>query len=520
MTTGRPTESERGTRRQRVDPRLAAWGWTIVPFDPAKPLARYEHHAIEEYPTANGPADYGLVVDGQLLGVVEAKKVTLGPQNVLTQAERYSKGVDGTSLNFSSYRVPFLYSTNGEVFWFQDVRNRLNRSRKVAGFHTPEALREMLARDPETECGWFQQNPNQHPRLRPYQIDANTAIEQAIAGLKRQMLVAMATGTGKTFTLVNEVYRLLESGVAKRILFLVDRRVLAAQAVRAFASFEPEPSKKFDKIYEVYSQRFQRDDLEDEKFDPKVLPKSYLEAPQPKHAFVYVCTIQRMAINLFGRQAVWGGDEDIEDDAEQLRIPHHAFDVVIADECHRGYTTAEESAWRNTLDHFDAVKIGLTATPAAHTTAYFHDVVYRYEYARAVREIRGATRPGINGPILKEVLVPTPPPSEQGEIVRRVEELCALADRIDERVAKASAGMDQLTASLLAKAFRGELVPTEAEVAKREGRSYEPASVLLERIKQARSVATRQKDLRRRSEHKKKRTQKPPRSLRPQPTSA
>ena len=118
-----------------------------------------------------------------------------------------------------------------------------------------------------------------------------------------------------------------------------------------------------------------------------MLPGPYLTDPQPKHAFVYVCTIQRMAINLFGRGAVWSGEGDeIEDDAEKLDIPIHAFDVVIADECHRGYTTAEESLWRNTLSHFDAIKIGLTATPAAHTKAYFTDVVYRYEYRRAVEE--------------------------------------------------------------------------------------------------------------------------------------
>src|SRR3989449_985747 len=387
MTLEHSSESERRTRKRRIDPRLKQWGWEVTPFDPTRPLSDYRRHAIEEFPTANGPADYALVVDGQLLGVVEAKKVTLGPQNVLTQAERYSKGVDHTPFNFNGYRVPFLYSTNGEVFWFHDVRHKLNRSRKIAGFHTPAALREMLSRDIEVESDWFGNNPNQHQRLRPYQIDANTAIEEAIIKRKRQMLVAMATGTGKTFTLVNEIYRLLKSGVGKRVLFLVDRRALAAQAVGAFASFEPEPSKKFDKIYEVYSQRFQKDDLEEgEKFDPKVLPKAYLENPQPKHAFVYVCTIQRMAINLFGRQAVWGGEEDVEDDAEQLKIPYHAFDIVIADECHRGYTTAEESAWRNPLDHFDAIKIGLTATPAAHTKAYFNDVVYRYEYARAVRE--------------------------------------------------------------------------------------------------------------------------------------
>lgn len=387
MTADPSSESERRTRKSRIDPRLKAWGWEITPFNPSRPLSGYRHHAIEEFPTANGPADYGLVVNGNLLGVVEAKKVTLGPQNVLTQAERYSKGAPAGSFNFDGYHVPFLYSTNGEVLWFQDVRNKLSRSRRIAGFHTPAALREMIGHDFDAECEWFPQNPNRHPRLRPYQHEANSAIEEAITRRKRQMLVAMATGTGKTFTFVNQAYRLLKSGVGKRILFLVDRRALAAQAVRAFASFEPEPSKKFDKIYEVYSQRFQRDDVEEGgTFDPKVLPKSYLEEPGPKHAYVYVCTIQRMAINLFGRQAVWGGDEEVEDDAEQLKIPHHAFDVVIADECHRGYTTAEESVWRNTLDHFDAIKIGLTATPAAHTKAYFNDVVYRYEYARAVRE--------------------------------------------------------------------------------------------------------------------------------------
>ncbi len=387
MTPAHSTESERRTRKSRIDPRLKAWGWEIVPFAPSRPLTGYGRHAIEEYPTANGPADYALVVDGKLLGVVEAKKVTLGPQNVLTQAERYSKGIEASSFNFNGYRAPFLYSTNGEVLWFQDVRNKLNRARKIVGFHTPHALAEMIARDFDAECAWFPENPSQHHWLRPYQIQACTAIEAAIAKRKRQMLVAMATGTGKTVTLAQEAYRLLKSGVGKRILFLVDRRVLAAQTVRTFGSFAPEPNQKFNKIYEVYHQHFQREDLEEgDKFDPNVLPKSYLENPQPKHAFVYVCTIQRMAINLFGRQAVWGGDEEIEDDAEELKIPYHAFDIVIADECHRGYTTAEESAWRNTLDHFDAIKIGLTATPAAHTKAYFNDVVYRYEYARAVRE--------------------------------------------------------------------------------------------------------------------------------------
>ena len=303
----RRTETpESRTRRERIDPGLRAAGWTVIAWRPGTDLSRCRHHALTEYPTANGPADYALFVDGQLLGIVEAKKLTLGPQNVLTQAERYSKGVLDGPIDLRGYRVPFLYSTNGETIWFHDVRHKLNRSRRVARFHTPAALREAFGRDFEAGCGWFSSHPNAHSRLRPYQVEANAAIEKAIGDRKRQMLVAMATGTGKTFTMVNEVYRLLESGVGKRILFLVDRRALAAQAVKAFASFEPEPNKKFDKLYEVYSQRFQRADLDDDApFDPKVLPASYLTAPEPKHAFVYVCTIQRMAINLFGRGAVW-----------------------------------------------------------------------------------------------------------------------------------------------------------------------------------------------------------------------
>lgn len=381
-------ESERQTRKRRIDPLLKSLGWKIVPFVEGRPLSALSNCAIEEYPTDNGPADYALCVNGEILGVVEAKKLTLGPQNVLTQAQRYSRGFSMSRLNFAGYRVPFLYSTNGEVIWFHDVRHLLSRSRQVKRFHTPEALRELMDRDFESSCDWFSTHPNQHLKLRPYQIEANNAIEKAITDRKRLMLVAMATGTGKTFTLVNQVYRLMKSGVGQRILFLVDRRALAAQAVRAFASFEPEPGLKFDKIYEVYSQRFQREDFGDEdKFDPKVLPNSYLTNPKQGDAFVYVSTIQRMTINLFGRDAIFGaGDEELDDDAEKLDIPIHAFDVIIADECHRGYSTGEISVWRKTLDHFDAIKIGLTATPAAHTKAYFKDVVYRYEYQRAVQE--------------------------------------------------------------------------------------------------------------------------------------
>ena len=381
-------ESERVTRKKRIDPLLNAAGWRVELYRTGMDLTRYNQYALEEFPTENGPADYALCVDGKILAVIEAKKISLGPQNVLTQAERYAAGISGSPFNYSGFRVPFIYSTNGEIIWYHDLRNPLNRSRQVAKFHTPDALTERLREKFEVSCQRLAEWENAHPMIRPYQAEANAAIEQGIRDRKRQMLVAMATGTGKTYTMVNEIFRLMESGVAKRILFLVDRRALAAQAVKAFASFEARPGLKFDRTYEVYSQRFFREDFEeDEKFDPKVLPSSYLLEPKPGHAFVYICTIQRMTINLFGRNAVFGtSDEPIDEDAEQMEIPIHAFDLIVADECHRGYTAAEQSVWRKTLDHFDAIKIGLTATPAAHTMAYFREIVYRYDYTRAVRE--------------------------------------------------------------------------------------------------------------------------------------
>ena len=379
---------EAETRKRLVEKALATAGWLpIVDYVRGQ---SYEFGAVREYETDSGPADYVLFMDGVAVAVVESKRLELGPQNVLVQAQRYARGLRSTPFNFGGFRVPFVYSTNGEVFWFQDLRDVRSRSREVAGFHTPFALREFLGHDLVRAEEWLRNNSVDNPYLRPYQKEAIESIEQALLSRKRRMLVAMATGTGKTVVAVSLVYRLLKSGFAKRILFLVDRRALAAQAVKAFSTFEPEPGLKFDRIYEVYSQRFRREDLDEEiRFDPNVMPNEYLTNPQPHHVFVYVCTIQRMRINLFGREGMFGferGDVDVDEEAEKLNIPIHAFDVVIADECHRGYTSAEESKWREVLDHFDAVKIGLTATPAAHTKAYFTDIVYRYDYERAVRE--------------------------------------------------------------------------------------------------------------------------------------
>ena len=207
---------------------------------------------------------------------------------------------------------------------------------------------------------------------RYYQRNAVLRIEDAIRQGKRKMLVAMATGTGKTYTSVSSIYRLIKSGVVKRVLFLVDRKALAAQTSVAFAAYETPSGNKFNQEYEVYSQRFKKEDMEDVKFDISVLPNEYLTNPDASKTFVYVSTIQRMAINLLGKGAVFTdevNDSDDEDTDMISSILIHAFDLIIADECHRGYTSKDTSVWRSVLEYFDGIKIGLTATPAFHTVS-------------------------------------------------------------------------------------------------------------------------------------------------------
>jgi len=192
-------ESEWLTRKRRIDPLLDAAGW---------PLRRGRRNAAfrtEEEETAHGPADYALWLSDRIVGIVEAKKLTIGPQNVLTQAERYARGLTGSGFDFDGVRCPFLYATNGEVIWFHDVRHERNRSREVKGFHTQAALRELLEKDDEGALDRLRQMPHDHPRLRPYQLEANAAVETALAERKRNLLVAMATGTGKTLTIVNQI---------------------------------------------------------------------------------------------------------------------------------------------------------------------------------------------------------------------------------------------------------------------------------------------------------------------------
>jgi type I restriction enzyme R subunit len=131
-----PEEADRSEARRRRLP-LPKKGTTAI----------HVPHRTEEEKTSNGPADYALWLDNHVVGVVEAKKLTMGPQGVLKQAERYAKGLNGSPYDFGGLRCPFLYSTNGEVIWFHDVRHPLNRSRIVSALHSSSALKELLDRE-------------------------------------------------------------------------------------------------------------------------------------------------------------------------------------------------------------------------------------------------------------------------------------------------------------------------------------------------------------------------------------
>ncbi len=397
-----------------IDEKLIQVGWDIIPYAADLDLSLLNHHAVEEYPTDSGPVDYIFVVEGQILGLLEAKRPSTNVENVLDQqSKRYSKTIQSDLGNWNGYKVPYLFASNSEQIYYLDVRSSTNLPRELFSYHSPSALKERYERDEFYADEWLTNTPIQHSWIRPYQSAAIKAVEEAIIGGRSRMMLAMATGTGKTFTASNLIYRMLKSKKVNRILFLVDRRSLAAQTVREFASFDTPDNNKLHKEYEIYSQKFRKSDFEDEPYSPEVLPNEYLTNPDGSKTFIYVSTIQRMAYNLYGKKGHFGnenGDEEEEDVETIVDIPIHAFDLIIADECHRGYTSRETNLWRNVLNHFDALKIGMTATPAAHTIAFFNDPIFEYSFDQAVLEnflvdydpIPIYSKVKINGTFLKE----------------------------------------------------------------------------------------------------------------------
>lgn len=378
---------ERETRRL-IDAQLRAAGWEVdsevLTYQNGTRPQKGKNLAIAEYPTAEGRADYALFVGLQVVAVVEAKRQSKDvAEGALNQAKRYSRSYEikgDESLPggpWGEYKVPFVFATNGRPFlqqlrtksgiWFCDLRRSDNLRRPLQTWYSPQGLMEALNQDIEqAHTKLAQENFNYGLELRDYQIRAIRAVEQALAEDQRSLLLAMATGTGKTKTCIALVYRLLKTKRFRRILFLVDRTALGEQATNAFKDSRMESLQTFADIFEI---------------------KEMDETTPDADTKVHISTVQGLV-----KRILYPSDETSVPTADQ-------YDCIVVDECHRGYLLDRElsdteltfrdfgdyvSKYRRVLEQFDAVKIGLTATPALHTTEIFGEPAFTYSYREAV----------------------------------------------------------------------------------------------------------------------------------------
>ncbi len=373
--------------RNIVDRQLQEAGWevdsrTLTHGLGARPQLG-KNLAIAEWPTDTGPADYALFIGLALVAVIEAKKMDVDVASVLGQASRYGKAIvlDGGARFVGGpwgdgYKVPFLFATNGRPYlkqietksgiWFRDTRRAQNLARALDGWYTPDGLAALLKQDVDAAHASLHEESTGYLDLRDYQVRAIQAVEKAIEEGKRACLVAMATGTGKTRTAIGLVYRLLKARRFRRVLFLVDRSALGGQTADALEDVRIENLQTFAQNYDVMG-------LDD------VRPDAATK--------LHVATIQGMARRVL--DPLSPGDQPSVDQ----------YDCIVVDECHRGYALDQEmsevemrfrdlddyiSKYRRVLDHFDAVKIGLTATPAKHTSEIFGKPAFLYSYREAV----------------------------------------------------------------------------------------------------------------------------------------
>jgi len=376
--------------RKIIDAQLREAGWETdtkkLTYKKGVRPAKGKNMAISEWPTDNGKgwADYVLFKGLTAIGIVEAKRKNKDVSGSIEQAKRYSKGFkadEGWELAggpWGKYNVPFLFATNGKPFlrqlktksgiWFLDGRLSTNHPRPLDSWYTPDGLKALLNIDVKDAHEKLEKEPTDYLGLREYQLEAIKAAEKAIAAEKQQILLAMATGTGKTRTCIGLSYRLLKARRFRRILFLVDRTSLGEQAAGAFKDVKLENLQSFSDIYDVK-------ELGD------IIPEIDTR--------LHIATIQGMI-----RRLLYPGKDTLPLAVDQ-------YDCIIVDECHRGYALDREmtegelsfrserdyiSKYTRVLDHFDAVKVGLTATPALHTTEIFEEPVYTYSYRQAVIE--------------------------------------------------------------------------------------------------------------------------------------
>lgn len=380
--------------RERIDLALREAGWEVhtqdLNFKTHGSLPeRGKNRAIAEWPVGNRWADYALFIGTQIYGIVEAKRYALDVSSDLQQAKAYAKLVEEKHEaqllgDWRGFKVPFVFATNGRSYleqlrsksgiWFWDTRKSNNRSQALQGWYSPTGLRERFKQDIDAANQALEENPtdfltDKHGlALRDYQIKAVEAVERKIREEpeERRALLAMATGTGKTRTVLGICYRLIQSNRFRRILFMVDRRLLAEQAFDDFQDNKIIQGNPFSAIYQV-------DGLKEK------IPDADTR--------LHFATVQGMVKRIFYPE-------------EGKAVPLvDSYDCIIVDEAHRGYLLDREmdeeeirfknqedyvSKYRRVLDYFDAFAIGLTATPALHTREIFGEAVFTYSYHEAV----------------------------------------------------------------------------------------------------------------------------------------
>lgn len=355
--------------RDKIDAMLIASGWFIQNKNQIN-LKAATGIAVREYQTDIGPADYVLLVDGKAIGIIEAKRPEEGVH--LTVHENQTEGYRTAKLKYLNNQPLFFgYESTGEVTRFTDYRDRKPRSRPVFRFHRPETFADWLKQEKSLRTRLHDIPALPTDGLRDCQVNAITNLEASFKDAKPKALIQMATGSGKTFTAITFIYRLLKYAKAKRILFLVDTKNLGEQAEQEFMAYVPnDDNRKFTELYAITR-----------------LKSSFI----PKDSQVYISTIQRMYSILKGTELDESAEEANPNEFATAKepmpvvynqnIPIEFFDFIVIDECHRSIY----NVWKQVLDYFDVFQIGLTATPDNRTFGYFNqNLVSDYGYEKAV----------------------------------------------------------------------------------------------------------------------------------------
>ncbi len=316
-----------------IDQQLRQAGWEAdserLTFNKGARPEKSRNRAIAEWPTETGPADYVLFTGLAPIAVIEAKRKNIDVSGALQQAKRYSRTFKPSSEtelpaqnwgDAGAYRIPFAFSSNGRPFlrqlatksgiWFCDLRRSDNLGHPLDGWYTPEGLTALMKRDEGRAHEQLAQTPfNYGFPLRYYQQEAILAIEKSIEAGQRDMLLAMATGTGKTKTCIALIYRLLKVKRFRRILFLVDRSALGVQAINAFKDTRMENLQSLAETFGI---------------------KELDEQTPDGDTAVHIATVQGMVQRL-----LFAAENATPTSVDQ-------YDCIVVDECHRGYLLDRE----------------------------------------------------------------------------------------------------------------------------------------------------------------------------------